>query len=113
MYISLFAFAISTGCKKDNMDLHVGKWETVNAIGFKWEYNIGSDGRWCRALPKDFGNVEFCYPYTETGENKIKVQYQDSVFFWQFNFHASTVAEITTTNTKGKVLETLILKKAD
>lgn len=61
--------ALSTQCKKEELPHPVfGQWETVNAVGFKWEYEIEESCNFCRSLPEYFGTTKFCYPYSRSAD---------------------------------------------
>lgn len=63
----LFAFCILIAlgsCKKEPLHHPIyGEWETVNAVGFKWQYDIREGGLFCRSLPEVYGLTKLCYEY--------------------------------------------------
>lgn len=96
------------GCTKDPKPTVVGKWETVQAFGLKWEYEFKTDGQTCRRAPEAFGTTAFCWAYDTDGN--IVTIHANTVETWAWEFVCDDVADVLVTLPDGEK-QRFILKR--
>ena len=79
-------------CKKEQEPEVFGDWETISAVGFKWEYRIERSGLFCRTLPEYF-DTWFCFDFEQGGNTLIVYAAKEEV--WKWEFEADDVAVVT------------------
>ena len=103
-------FFIVASCHKDPQPTVVGKWETVEAVGLRWEYEFKRDGQSCRRAPDAFGTTAFCWPYDVNGTT-VTIQ-TNTVEIWEWVFVCDDVADVLVTLPNGEK-QRFILKKTN
>lgn len=111
LILLLIAFTTlsSLNCTKDQKPTYFGKWETVQAFGVAFEYNIEKGGQFCQKAPEVFGQTSFCYDYSTPTDTELIVQ-GNQVSTWVWSFVCSDVADVTVTLDDSTV-QRIILKK--
>ena len=85
----------AVSCKKeDPFPIH-GKWETINAVGFKWDYDIQKNGQACKALEEYFPGTSFCFDYRISADTLFIYGQSPEVWIWEFE--CEDVAVVTAT----------------
>jgi len=108
--LGLVFFLAFFGCKKEPLPHPIyGEWETVNAVGFKWEYNIQEDGFFCRSLPEYFGETKFCYNYQRV-DDTLFIQ-ANSPERWTLQIQTRDAILVTSTLEGGNVDAFLLNRK--
>lgn len=102
------AILVFSECKKEQQPSIVGQWETVESLGYKWDFDIDDDGQFCRSLAEAFGTTQFCFPYLITGSELILNA--PVVERWSILFVCDDVADITITYPDDSV-QRMILKR--
>lgn len=94
--LAVFALALACmifGCRKERQPNIYGNWETINAVGFDWQYQIDRRGQFCKMLPEYFPETSFCYDYHERGDSTFIEAPTREVWIWEFE--ADDVAVVT------------------
>ena len=101
-------FSIVTACHKDPAPTVYGKWETVNAFGYHWNYSFEKGGQFCKSLPEYFPDSFFCFDYSVDG-NLVTIDAPDDEV-WAWEFLDQDLADVRVTLVDGS-LERFILKR--
>lgn len=103
------------GCTKEPQPNVFGHWETVNAIGFKWEYTITQGGQFCKRLPEYFPDTSFCFDYdvADDGDNTTTITAPTAeTWTWEFVGGCPDVADVSVTLATGEK-QRFILKRIE
>lgn len=95
-------------CRKDDKPTVYGHWETVNAVGFNWEYVITKDAQLCKRLPEYFPDTSFCFDFDVDGD--VVTVHAPTVETWHWEFVADDVADVNVTLAGGEK-QRFILKR--
>jgi len=109
--VALYFVAVAA-CHKDPKPTVYGNWETVNAVGFHWYYDIAADGDLCKRLPEYFPDTAFCYDYdvVVTNDATTVTVHTPTPETWVWDFVCDDVADVTVTMPDGEI-QRFILKK--
>ena len=92
---SIFGLALTvTSCCKEDQPSIYGEWETVQALGYEWDYRVDKGGQFCRTLEPVFPNTTFCYDYEWDGST-LTVHAPQNLQQWIWDFECPTVAVVT------------------
>lgn len=103
----------TSSCKKDPMPTIYGHWETVNAIGFNWQYDITDGGQFCKSLPEYFPETSFCYDYAvanDADHTTTITAPTAETWTWEFVGGCADVADVSVTLANGEK-QRFILKR--
>lgn len=103
----LFLITLFSSCKKEHEPEVFGDWETISAVGFKWEYRIERSGLFCRTLPEYF-DTWFCFDFDQGGNTLIVHAAKDEVWKWEFEAENVAVVEVTIPDEQS---QTLVLRR--
>ena len=95
--------ALLSSCKKDVFTPY-GKWETVEAVGYKWEYSIEKNGQFCKSLPSEFPLTSFCHDYQIAANGLTMTVFAPTQEAWEFSPVCEDVADVTVTYSSGEVV---------
>lgn len=110
----MFGFLLWVGfmmaCHKEKKPAVYGNWETVNAVGFHWEYKFTNEGQFCRRLPEYFPDTSFCFSFQvdKAGTTTIIATPESETWIW--DFVADDVADVNVTRADGEK-QRFILKR--
>lgn len=90
---AVLALSITACCKEDKPSIY-GEWETVQALGYEWDYRVDKGGQFCRTLEPVFPNTTFCYDYEWDGST-LTVHAPQNLQQWIWDFECPTVAVVT------------------
>lgn len=97
-------FAIVASCTKKPEPNVYGKWETVEAFGFHWEFTITRGAQLCRRLPNDIPQTSFCFDYSvdESGTGLVVQTPDPETWAWEFIGDDGDVADVLVTAFNGE-----------
>lgn len=107
--LAIYFFAVAS-CHKDNSPSVFGNWETVNAIGYQWQYNITDGGQLCKKLPEIFPATSFCFDYAVDASGDVVTVFAPSVESWRWSFVCDDVADVVVTLPDSSI-QRFILKR--
>lgn len=88
----LLCLSFSVGCRKDQEAEIFGDWETVSAVGFKWEYSIRRNGVICQSLQEYFPGTEFCHTFKKSSDTLFIAN--PALDVWVYKFEAEDVLTV-------------------
>jgi len=107
----LLSIALSYGCKKEPLPHPIyGEWETVNAVGFKFDYKIQEGGLFCRSLPEYFGNTWFCFDYNRQADT-LFVNIEADPERWVLDFQTRDAVLVNVKKESGSTDAFLLVRK--
>lgn len=108
LLIAIITLLIS--CKKDIFTPY-GEWETVNSVGYKWEYAIEKNGQFCKSLPDQFPLTSFCHDYQMATNGLNMTVFAPDEESWVFTPVCEDVADVSVTYQNGEVVRFIIKRK--
>lgn len=102
--------ALFGACKKDIFTPY-GEWETVNAVGYKWEYSIEKNGQFCKSLPEQFPLTSFCFDYQMASNGLNMTINSPDKEAWEFTPVCEDVADVSVTYPSGEVVRFILKRK--
>ena len=93
LFSMFFLFTVAA-CHKDPKPEVFGTWETVSAVGFKWEYTITRDAQFCKRLPEYFPDTSFCFDYEVDANGTVVDVDAPNAENWTWEFMAEDLADV-------------------
>lgn len=110
--LAIYASIVVSCHKETPPPSPIGKWETVQAFGYKYQHEFKTDGQTCRRLPEAFGTTAFCYDYQFDNSTMAMTINTNAVETWQWSFVCDDVADVTVTLPDSSV-QRYILKRTN
>jgi len=99
-------------CKKEPLPKtdFFGEWITVTT-GFKFEYSIRPDGKFCKKLPEFFNDEEFCCSYRQIGDTLFMFYPTREKWLYRFEEPNTDIMYVNNLLQNGSQPEYFILRR--
>jgi len=111
--VAYFALLFGTpSCKKEPLPKtdFFGEWITVTT-GFKFEYSIRPDGKFCKKLPEFFNDEEFCCSYRQIGDTLFMFYPTREKWLYRFEEPNTDIMYVNNLLQNGSQPEYFILRR--